>query len=47
MAQVTIWLPDELKNEVKGWKINISKICQQALRAEIERRQESVVVHAY
>lgn len=38
--QTTIYLPSNIKVEAKRLKINISWVCQEALKKEIARRQE-------
>ena len=32
MAQVTIYLPDDLREEVRAAGLNVSQVCQEALR---------------
>ena len=34
---MTIYLPDDLGKRVKGAELNVSAVCQQALRAELNR----------
>lgn len=39
MAQVTIYLPDELRGQVRHAGIPVSHVCQRALRRELASRQ--------
>lgn len=41
-GRTTIYLPDELWKKTRGLGLNISAICQDALRAEIERKMEEL-----
>lgn len=44
MPKVNVYLPDELHDRLKSYKIPLSQVCQAAIKDEIERR--SVVVKA-
>lgn len=37
MPKATIYLPDDLAEEARGHDINVSAVCQKALREEIDR----------
>jgi post-segregation antitoxin (ccd killing protein) len=43
--RVTIYLPDELAAEVKASELNVSAVCQEALREALVSREETSKVH--
>jgi post-segregation antitoxin (ccd killing protein) len=47
MARVNITMPDELYNEAKGARLNISRVAQDAVRAELARLGKMTELDAY
>ena len=47
MARVNITMPDELYNEAKGAGLNISRVAQDAVRAELARLGKVAELDAY
>ena len=48
MARLTIYVPDELAEEVRQTDaLNVSQVCQRALEAEVRKRSEGEAVGAF